>query len=282
MDPWPVERDHEAGHGVLRTARVRSGDRLAVRIHLARIRRLLPRADQATPGSAPPEPPPAGGGSESSAGGGGESEQTAIAVALHVLETTLRLLHPIMPFVTEELWQRLPHEGETIMYAAWPLPDATLEDEALMQEMAHLLDVVRAVRNLRHSSEPRARRQPAEVNSARALLAEPVGRSYLATLAQLELNGKLGDDIPQAVVVVGQTTVRLGLQADGEAERKRLLAELQKKDAEIASLQGKLDDRGFTEKAPKPVVERDRTRLVQARAAADRLRALLGQMPELR
>lgn len=214
--------------------------------------------------------------------GGREFDGTALAVALHVLETVLRLLHPIMPFVTEELWQRLPHEGETIMYAPWPLPDPTLEDQAVMQEMAHLIDVVRAVRNLRHSAEPRARRQPAEVNSARALLSEPVGRNYLATLAQLELNGKLAEDVPQAVVVVGQTTVRLGLQADGETERQRLRAELQKKEGEIASLEAKLDNRNFTDRAPKEVVERDRTRLAHAREAADRLRGLLGELPELR
>ena len=212
----------------------------------------------------------------------GAEDGTAIAVALHVLETVLRLLHPIMPFVTEELWQRLPHEGESIMYAPWPLADETLEDRALMEEMAHLLDVVRAVRNLRHTSEPRARRQPAEVNSARTLLAEPTGRGYLATLAQLELNGKLPDDLPQSVVVVGETTVRLGLQADGEAERKRLHTELQKKEAEIASLEAKLENPSFTERAPKAVVDRDRTRLAQAREAADRLRKLLGDTPELR
>jgi valyl-tRNA synthetase len=168
------------------------------------------------------------------------------------------------------------------MYAAWPLADETLVDRALMEDMAHLLEVVRAVRNLRHSSEPRARRQPAEISSGRALLAEPVGRGYLATLAQLELNGKLADGVPQAVVVVGETTVRLGLQADGEADRKRLHSELQKKEAEIASLEGKLDNPNFRDKAPKAVVDRDRTRLAEAREAAGRLRALLGEMPKLR
>src|SRR5205823_8828385 len=71
----------------------------------------------------------------------------------------------------------------------------------------------------RSASEPRARRQPAEVSSPRTLLAEPVGRSYLATLAQLELNGKLPESSPVAVVVVGQTTVRVGLQTDGGADR---------------------------------------------------------------
>ncbi len=206
---------------------------------------------------------------------------TALAVGVNVLETALRLLHPIMPFVTEELWQRLPHEGETIMYAAWPLPDETIEDRGLMEEMAHLLEVVRAVRNLRQSSDQKAHRQPAEVTSARRLLTEPVGRAYLATLAQLELNGKLPEGMPQSVVVVGQTTVKLGLPADGAAETERHKGELDKKWREIESIEAKLNNPDFTAKAPAAVVERERARLAQARQAAARLRALLGETGEL-
>src|SRR5438132_749345 len=211
----------------------------------------------------------------------GASTSTALAVAVNVLETTLRLLHPIMPFVTEELWQRLPHEGETIMYAAWPLPDATIEDRGLMEEMAHLLDVVREVRNLRQSSGQKARRQPAEVTSARRLLTEPVGRAYLATLAGLELNGKLPEGMPQSVVVVGNTTVRLGLPGDGGTETQRHQGELEKKRREIESIEAKLSNPDFTGKAPAAVVERERVRLAQARQAAARLRALLGEPGEL-
>jgi valyl-tRNA synthetase len=209
------------------------------------------------------------------------SAATALAVAVNVLETTLRLLHPIMPFVTEELWQRLPHEGETIMYAAWPVPDETIEDRGLMEEMAHLLDVVREVRNLRQSTEQKSRRQPAEVTSGSRLLAEPAGRAYLATLAGLELNGKLPEGMPQSVVVVGNTTVRLGLPADGGAEAQRHQGELRKKQREIEAIEAKLSNPDFTGKAPAAVVERERARLAQARHAADGLRALLGETGEL-
>jgi valyl-tRNA synthetase len=209
------------------------------------------------------------------------STATALSVAIHVLETILRLLHPIMPFVAEELWQRLPHEGETIMYAPWPLADETIEDPKLMDEMAHLLEVVRAVRNLRHTADPRARRQPAEISSPRPLLTEPIGRRYLATLAQLELNGKLVEGTPQAVVVVGPTTVRLGLPADGGSEAQRLRGELLKKQNEIVFLEDKLNNPDFTGKAPHTVVERERARLLQAQQAAERLRGLLGETPEL-
>ena len=210
-----------------------------------------------------------------------QSTATALSVAIHVLETILRLLHPIMPFVTEELWQRLPHEGETIVYAPWPLPDETIEDPKLMEEMAHLLEVVRAVRNLRHAADPRLRRQPAEISSPRKLLTEPIGRRYLATLAQLELNGKLPEGAPHADVVVGPTTVRLGLPADGGSDTQRLRGELQKKQQEIHFLEGKLTNPDFTGKAPQAVVERERARLLQARQAAERLRGLLGETPEL-
>jgi valyl-tRNA synthetase len=213
---------------------------------------------------------------------GDASTLTALSVAVHVLETILRLLHPIMPFVTEELWQRLPHEGESIMYAPWPLPDETIEDPKLMDEMAHLLDVVRAVRNLRHASDPKTRRQPAEVTSPRSLLTEPVGRGYLATLAQLDLNGKLAEGMPQSVVVVGETTVRLGLPADGAAEMERHRGELKKKLQEIEAIEAKLNNPEFTSRAPSAVVERERTRLAQARQASDRLRALLGETGEVR
>src|SRR3989440_784585 len=209
------------------------------------------------------------------------STNTAQAVAIHVLETTLRLLHPIMPFISEELWQRLPHDGETIMYAPWPLPDETIEDRQLLDEMGHLLEVVRAVRNLRHASEPRNRRQPAEVISARPLLAQPVGRSYLATLAQLDLNGSLPAGMPQAVVVVGPTTVRLRLPGGGGAGAGRRKSGIPKKIQEIEFIEQKLQNPDFTGKAPKAVVERERARLEQAQQAAQRLRGLLGEKPEL-
>jgi len=207
---------------------------------------------------------------------GTSSASTARAVAIHVLETTLRLLHPIMPFVTEELWQRIPHEGETIVMAPWPLADERLEDAALLEEMAHLLDLVRAVRSLRHAADPAMRRQPAQIQSNRSLLADPVGRQYLATLAQRDLNGTLPADAPRRTVVVGDTTVTLGLPADQGLEAKRLGAELRKKREEIELIEGKLQNPDFTGRAPSAIVDRERVRLAQAQEAAERLQRLLG------
>jgi valyl-tRNA synthetase len=166
------------------------------------------------------------------------------------------------------------------MYAPWPLADETLEDAGLLDEMGHLLEVVRAVRSLRHSAEGGTRRRPAEVTSSHALLSEPVGRNYLATLARLELDGTLPESPPPSVVVVGATTVRLGLETEAAREEPRLRTELEKRLAEIRSVEAKLENKDFVSKAPREVVDRERTRLQNARDAAERLRRLVGENGE--
>jgi valyl-tRNA synthetase len=196
-------------------------------------------------------------------------------VARDVLERTLRLLHPIMPFVTEELWQRLGPAGETIMFAPWPEPRPGDEDPRLETEMAHLLTVVREVRNLRHSTDPRARRPRAEVSSTHPLLREAVGQRYLATLAQIDLDGSLPPGARRPVVV-GETQVTLSLAED----RGQLEAKLREAESLIRQLQAQLENPGYAAKAPEQVVSRARDRLRQARASAERLRQALGSSAE--
>ncbi len=205
--------------------------------------------------------------------------QASAMVAAGVLETALRLLHPIMPFITQELWQRLPHAGETLGYAAWPLPDPEVEDEALMNEMAHLLEVVRQIRNLRRLADPRARRPAAQLESTHPLLRQAVGQRYVATLARIELDGAVPAAGERRVIVVGETRVTLALPADGRAERDRLQEELERVDREIASLHVKLGNPAFTGKAPPGVVQRERERLARAQQAAERLRTVLASEP---
>jgi valyl-tRNA synthetase len=200
--------------------------------------------------------------------------QGSPAVAAETLERLLRLLHPIMPFITEELWHRLPHRGETIMYAPWPEPVEDLEDRRLEDEMSHLLEVVREVRNARHDVDPRVKRPAAALESRHPLLREPTGQAYVATLAQIELNGTLPEG-PRRDVVVGDTRVTLSLAANVEAERRRLQAALARKQEEIEALQAKLNPT-FLERAPESVVARERERLRLAQEEADRLRKVLG------
>jgi valyl-tRNA synthetase len=194
-------------------------------------------------------------------------------VSALVLERALRLLHPIMPFVSEELWQRLPHDGETIMYAPWPEPDSAVEDERLATEMGHLLDVVRAVRNVRQQLGDPVSRIRAHLESSRPIMTQPEGRGYVATLARLDLDGTL--PASQASVVVGETRVALAVAAGKGAERERLEGELRRTEGDIKAVRSKLDNSAFTSKAPADVVARERERLARLVEAADRLRKLL-------
>jgi valyl-tRNA synthetase len=206
------------------------------------------------------------------------SDAMALSVAARVLEQTLRLLHPIMPFITEELWQRLPHQGETIMYAPWPEPEPALEDEGVLAEMAHLLDVVQKIRNLRQESAAGVGRARASLTSTHPLLGQPVGQRYVATLAQLDLDGTRTLNADRRIVV-GETQVAIELpQASGPHERARLSRELEVKEREIDALRQKLQNPGFTSKAPKDVIEKERARLARAEAATERLRRLLDEL----
>jgi valyl-tRNA synthetase len=206
------------------------------------------------------------------------SDAMALSVAARVLEQTLRLLHPIMPFITEELWQRLPHQGETIMYAPWPEPEPALEDEGVLAEMAHLLDVVQKIRNLRQESAAGVGRARASLTSTHPLLGQPVGQRYVATLAQLDLDGTRTLKADRRIVV-GETQVAIELpQASGPHERARLSRELEVKEREIDALRQKLQNPGFTSKAPKDVIEKERARLARAEAATERLRRLLDEL----
>jgi valyl-tRNA synthetase len=185
-----------------------------------------------------------------------------------------------MPFITEELWQRLPHQGETIMYAPWPKPDPAVEDAALLAEMAHLLDVVQKIRNMRQESAAGVGRARARLESTHPLLGQAVGQRYVATLAQLDLDGADGSLKADRRVVVGETQVVLELpKASGTGEGARQARELEQKEREIESLRQKLQNPGFTGKAPKDVIEKERARLARAEAAAERLR---GHLDELR
>ncbi len=215
--------------------------------------------------------------------GSSQGRQTPLAVAVRVLDRTFRLLHPIMPFVTEELWHRLPHDGETLLYAPWPEPDVRFEDEALLKQMEHLLEVVRAVRNARHEAEAPKGRAIARLESTHPLVSGVIGQRYVATLAQLDLNGTGGGG--QRRIVVGETSVILYLPTNGQdaGELGRLRAELQKIGREIEMLKAKLANADFLHKAPADVVNRERERLARAVQTEDRLRQLLGRgMDEVR
>ena len=199
-------------------------------------------------------------------------DKAPLTVLAHVLERTLRLLHPFMPFVTEEVWQRLiavlPAEGsppDSIMVAPYPQPDAWALDPEAEEEIELVTDIVRGIRNVRAEFriEP-SRWLQARVEATVRQNAIEEEWPAIAALARVEAVKNASIDIAKAVtLVVGSATVvlPLGELVDLEAERGRLRGESAAAAERIRVLQERLADGQFTGKAPKDVVERDHQRL---------------------
>ncbi|HLH30751.1 MAG TPA: valine--tRNA ligase [Terriglobia bacterium] len=198
---------------------------------------------------------------------------------LYVFESALRLLHPFMPFITEELWQNVPHRGESIMLAAYPEFDAELVDETAETQAGLIQEVVAKVRNIRAEMNVDAK-QTVQVRVATTdpemmrLLAD--ARDYifkLAQVSQVEVVPALSEDKLSARAVAAGLALEVPLAGliDVGAERARLTKELEKAQREITSLERKLSQASFVERAPKEVVEENRRRLADYQDQAAKL-----------
>ena len=222
-------------------------------------------------------------------------DQAPLRVLAHVLERTLRLLHPFMPFVTEEIWQnlkqRLPEEGdqqESIMVAPYPEADARHVDQQAQGEMDALIQTVRAIRNARAQLRiPPARPLEAVVDANGMEHVVREESASICTLARIEPLRVLGDseERPPAgesiTLVVEPMVVMLPLDGivDVSAERARMGQEVEECAAGIARVAGLLANQGFLSKAPEDVVEREQERLKSLRERQERLRKVLSQLP---
>ncbi|HID85975.1 MAG TPA: valine--tRNA ligase, partial [Anaerolineae bacterium] len=214
-----------------------------------------------------------------------QAADTARQVLVHVLDRTLRLLHPFMPFVTEEIWQHLRGgrgEGreESIMIAPWPEVDPSLIDAEAEAEMALIMELVRAIRNARADYEVEPGRRIAAIiaaNGRRDLLAAQA--DVIATLARVDparlcIEEKLAEKPTQALtLVVGDVEAYLPLAGlvDLDRERERLAGEIADLDRQIARLEGLLAQHDFVAKAPAHVVERERAKLTEYQGKRARL-----------
>ena len=208
-------------------------------------------------------------------------KDTVRAVLTYVLERTLRLPHPFMPFITEEIWQKLPHSGETIMLAPWPTYDPALEFPDAHDRMVTVMEVTRTVRYLRSEVQlPPGKKVQViiKADSESSLQTLAAGEAVLQKLAGLEkltVLRELPEQPKQALAaVVGDLEVYLPLQGliDIEQEIKRLEKELQKLEAEVARAEGKLNNQGFLAKAPQQVVAAERAKAESYRLQRDKIR----------
>jgi len=220
-------------------------------------------------------------------------EISPLPVLIHVLETSLRLLHPFMPFITEELWQnlrkRLPPDWqrtESIMIAAYPEADASTFDDEAERVMTSFIDIIRAIRNTRAEYKVAENRWvEAQIYAAAGLTAfiAPYTET-IQTLAKAKpvtfLTSRPEKKDNSVIMVLNDAEVAIPMASmiDREAESKRLQKEIEGSEAEIGRLKARLDDPDFLAKAPAAVVAKERQKLL---TVGDRLKRLKEQMEKL-
>ncbi len=184
--------------------------------------------------------------------------ENARRVLLWVMQGILKLLHPFMPFITEEIWQALPHAGGALVVAPWPKTDPALSFPEEEKEMERLMEAIRAVRNRRaEMNVPPSRRALVYVETGYRDTFEK-GAPFLCRLASAsEVRVGDGFDLPGAVsIVTPDATIKIPMDelVDKAAERARLQKERENVQKQLDGVVARLENKAFTDKAPEAVV----------------------------
>ena len=197
------------------------------------------------------------------------AKRTAQYVGTNILEGILRLLHPVMPFITEEIWQKLPAgKEESIMLADWPKVEEEKIDENIEKEMDLIMDVITSIRNIRNEMKvnPGKQIEAILVSENKTDILEK-GANYINDLAKVEdltIKKEIGEkpDKSSTSIVNGvEIILPLAGMVDIDKEIKRLEKELEDIESEIKRAKGKLNTDGFVNKAPEEVVQEERDKL---------------------
>lgn len=209
-------------------------------------------------------------------------KDTVRSVLTYVLDRTLRLLHPFMPFITEEIWQKLPHTGETIVLAPWPEYAADLAFPDAHARMVTVMEVTRSIRYLRTEVQLPPGKKVGVIllagseQSQAALCHGLTTLQRLANVEEAQIILELAEKPRQALTaVVGEIEIYLPLVGvvDLQQELSRLMKEINKLDGEIARAEGKLKNVGFLAKAPEEVVTEERAKVEEYRQKRDKVQA---------
>ncbi len=215
---------------------------------------------------------------------GGEdaaSKRVAQETLAFTLEQTMRLLHPFCPFITEEIWQLLPHEGVSVAQAPWPQAPAQA-DQAALEAFGAAMEVVRAVRNIRAEKKVDPKRE------VRALLAAPAAllplleeqRGVMESLAKMKVEALAASvAAPKGAAAGLAGTVQVFLPLEGlvdlAEERARLAKEGQKLEGLLAAQRKKLENEAFVSKAPPKLIEAERAKVGELEAGIAKLQQAL-------
>ena len=203
--------------------------------------------------------------------------KTAQYVLTYVLSHTMQLLHPFMPFITEEIWLHLPHDGESIVISKWPEYDEALNFEEDEAAMTLIMDAISAVRNRRaEMNVPPSKKaktiivtdKPDVFNKGEAFFIK------LASASEVEVReDKDGIDANAVNVIVPGAEIYLPMSelVDKDKELARLNAEKKRLEGEIKRVEGKLNNQGFVSKAPKKVVDEEKAKGVKYKDMLDKV-----------
>ncbi len=190
---------------------------------------------------------------------GGAEADTARAVLVYVMSETLKLLHPFMPFITEEIWQTLPHDGETIMLSAWPTFSDALVFTKDEEKMDVIMDAIKAIRNRRgEMNVPPSRKAHVYIATDKKEIFETatVFMQRLASASDVTVGDSFSIDGSVSIVTAdAKIYIPMGDLVDFEAERKRLMKEKEAAEKKLAQINGKLSNPGFLSKAPQNVID---------------------------
>lgn len=217
------------------------------------------------------------------------AKKTTRSILAYVLDNTMRLLHPFMPFITEEIWQNLPHQGESITVAKWPEVSPELTDHDAAAEMKLLVEIIRSVRNIRAEvNTPLSKKikMIVKVKDDQILHTLEKNRSYIERFCNPE-ELQVGKDVPTsdkamtAVVTGAEIILPLEGLINIEEEIARLEKELDKWSKEVERVQKKLSNEGFVKKAPEKVIAEERAKekdYLEKRATVElRIKELKGE-----
>lgn len=216
------------------------------------------------------------------------------ATAQHVLATVLvsamKLLHPYMPFITEEIYQCLPHEAESIMISKWPVADESLVDPEAERGMNAIMDSIKAIRNMRAEVNANPGKKIPAIMLVNEDLREVVAHndSYIKLLGGIDnlelrpLNGEKPENAMAAVVTGIEVYLPLAGLIDVEKETQRLSKELAAMEKDLQRAGGKLNNAGFLAKAPEDVIAKERAKYEELSGKIEAVKKRMAYLAELK
>lgn len=215
---------------------------------------------------------------------------TAQHVLAAVLVSAMKLLHPYMPFITEEIYQCLPHEAESIMISKWPVADESLVDPEAERGMNAIMDSIKAIRNMRAEVNANPGKKIPAIMLVSEDLREVVAHndSYIKLLGGIDnlelrpLNGEKPENAMAAVVTGIEVYLPLAGLIDVEKETQRLSKELAAMEKDLQRAGGKLNNAGFLAKAPEDVIAKERAKYEELSGKIEAVKKRMAYLAELK